>query len=33
VGDELVGVEGVDVGEDLRYVSAHDALPSSEIST
>ena len=29
VGDELVGVEGVDVGEDLRYVSAHGVLPSS----
>src|SRR3984893_16003778 len=28
VGDELVGVEGVDVGENRRYVAAHDVLPS-----
>src|SRR5713101_7259947 len=28
VGDELVGVEGVDVGENRGYVAAHDVLPS-----
>jgi hypothetical protein len=31
MGDELVGVEGIDVGEGLRYVAAHDVLPSLEV--
>src|SRR6266487_556969 len=32
VSNELVRVKCVDVGEDLRYVTAHDVLPSSVIS-